>query len=200
MTGNLGERIERKSRQFRSAWHRSLAGSRKTFRSLDQRRLHLLPFFTKRRARDVTTDLIRRYIRNRIEQSASPASIHREVAALKRVFSLGMESTSPKVRIVPYIPMFEERNVRSGFLKDEDCSALATECSKEGCGYAWCWAVAYNFGWRAGEVIGLRVGQIDVGDRTIRLEVGSTNNGRGRTVKMTTEVFTLLNACIIGNS
>lgn len=142
MTGNLGERIERKSRQFRSAWHRSLAGSRKTFRSLEQRwRLHLLPFFTKRRARDVTTDLIRRYIRNRIEQSASPASINRELATLKHVFSLGMESTPPKVRIVPYILMFEERNVRSGFLKDEDYSALATECSKEGCGYArrWPW-------------------------------------------------------------
>ncbi len=57
-------------------------------------------------------------------------------------------------------------------------------------------AVAYNFGWRLGEVVGLRVRQIDLSDRTITLEVGTTKNGRGRTVKMTNEVFTLLSACV----
>ncbi len=85
--------------------------------------------------------------------------------------------------------------MRTGFLKDEDYARRAAECGKERLWLRSMLAVAYNFGWRAGEVIGLRVRQIDLADRTIRLEVGATKNGHGRTVKMTMEVFTLLTAC-----
>jgi integrase len=170
-----------------------------SIKSVEQRwRLHLKPFFTKRRAADVTTDMIRRYISGRVEAKAEPATINRELAVLKRAFNLAMESTPPKVRIVPYIPMFEEKNVRSGFLKDEEYAKLAAECGKEGLWLRSMLAVAYNFGWRAGELLGLRVEQIDLADRTIRLEVGTTKNGRGRTVTMTTEVFELIKACVVG--
>jgi hypothetical protein len=40
--------------------------------------------------------------------------------------------------------------------------------------------------------------QLDLADGTIRLEVGMTKNGHGRTVKMTQEVYTLLQACVTG--
>jgi integrase len=166
--------------------------------SVEQRwRLHLKPFFTKRKAADVTTDMIRRYIAGRVKELAEPATINRELAILKRAFNLAMESTPTKVRIVPYIPMFTEKNRRKGFLKDEEYSKLVAECGKQ------LWlrsmlAVAYNYGWRAGEVLGLRVSQVDLADRTIRLEVGTTKNDEGRTVKMTKEVFPLLSACVIG--
>jgi integrase len=167
--------------------------------SVEQRwRLHLKPFFTKRRAGDVTTDMIRRYIAERVEAEAEPATINRELAVLKRAFNLAMESTPPKVRIVPYIPMFDEKNVRKGFLKDEEYAKLADECGKEGLWLRAMLAVAYNYGWRAGEVVGLRVEQIDLADRTIRLDVGTTKNGRGREVTMTKEVFELLSACVRG--
>jgi integrase len=171
----------------------------KSIKSVEQRwRLHLAPFFTKRRASDVTTDMVRRYIKQRTEQSAEPATVNRELAILKRAFNLAMQSTPPKVRTVPYFPMFEEKNVRTGFLKDEDYAKLAAECGKEGLWLRSMLAVAYSFGWRAGEVVGLRASHIDLADRTIRLEVGATKNGHGRTVKMTTEVFTLLTACVTG--
>jgi integrase len=171
----------------------------KSIISVEQRwRLHLKPFFTKRKAADVTTDMIRRYTAGRIEQSAEPASINRELAILKRAFHLAMESTPPKVRIIPYIPMFREDNTRKGFLQDAEYAKLAAECGKQGLWLRSMLAVAYNFGWRAGEVLGLRVGQVDLADRTIRLEVGTTKNGEGRTVTMTKEVFELLSACVIG--
>ena len=172
---------------------------RKSDSSVEQRwRLHLKPFFTKRRASDITTDMVRRYTKQRTDQGASPATCNRELAILKRAFNLAMESTPPKVRTAPYIPMFEENNVRTGFLADRGHAKLASECSKRGLWLRAMLAVGYNYGWRAGEVLTMRVDQIDLGDRTIRLEVGTTKNGHGRTVKMTQEVFTLLQACVVG--
>lgn len=171
----------------------------KSIKSVEQRwRLHLHPFFSKRRAADVTTDMVRRYIKQRTDQSATPSTVNRELAILKRAFNLGMESTPPKIRMVPYIPMFEEKNVRTGFLKDEEHSTLANECSKKGLWLRAMLSVGYNYGWRAGEILPMRVGQVDLADRTIRLEVGMTKNGHGRTVKMTQEAYTLLQACVTG--
>lgn len=171
----------------------------KSYDSLEQRwRLHLKPFFTKRRATDITTDLIRRYSKKRRTDGASPATINRELAILKRAFNLAMESTPPKVRMAPYIPMFEERNVRKGFLADQDHAKLATECCKKGLWLRAILSVGYNFGWRAGEILPMLVSQLDFSDRTIRLEVGTTKNGHGRTVKMTEEVYTLVQACATG--
>lgn len=41
------------------------------------------------------------------------------------------------------------------------------------------------------------IDQIDFADRTIRLEVGTTKNGHGRIVKMTQEVYMLIQACAL---
>jgi integrase len=60
-------------------------------------------------------------------------------------------------------------------------------------------ATAYSFAFRKGELLSMRVKQIDSITGTIRLEAGTTKNGEGRAVKMTREVATLLTACIIGN-
>jgi integrase len=91
--------------------------------------------------------------------------------------------------------MFEERNVRKGFLADQDHARLASECSKTGLWLRAMLSVGYNYGWRGGEILPMRVHQIDLADRTIRLDVGTTKNGHGRIVKMTQEVFTLLQTC-----
>ena len=44
---------------------------------------------------------------------ATNATINRELAALKRMFRLGVQSR--KVAEVPYVPMLHERNTRTGF-------------------------------------------------------------------------------------
>jgi integrase len=160
--------------------------------------LHLAPFFTRMRVSDIDTDRIRRYSDFRRGQGASPATLNRELSILKRAFNLALESTPPKIKIVPYIPMNVENNTRVGFVRDEEYSKLAAECSKEGLWLRAMLAVAYNLAWRKGELLAMRVQQVDLPSRTIRLEVGSTKNGSGRLVKMTNEVFTLLTACIVG--
>jgi len=54
-------------------------------------------------------------IEKRQTEEASNGTINRELALLKRAFSLGLQSTPPKVLRVPYIPHLQEDNVRLGF-------------------------------------------------------------------------------------
>ena len=56
--------------------------------------------------------------------------------------------------------------------------------------------MAYTFGFRRGELLNLKVRQIDSSQRTIHLDPGSTKNDEARTVKMTREVHDLLAQCI----
>ncbi len=58
--------------------------------------------------------------------------------------------------------------------------------------------LARTYGWRKSELLNLRVGQVDLAARTIRLEVGETKNKQGREITMTQAVHTLLVASISG--
>ena len=49
-----------------------------------------------------------------------------------------------------------------------------------------------TYGWRISELTNLKVGQVDVEARTIRLEPGTTKNKDGREVSMTTTIHNLL--------
>jgi integrase len=164
--------------------------------ALGRRWKHLSASFAAMLAANLTTDDIHHYIRQRQEQGAQNATVNRELSALKRMFNLGRQSTPPKVRVVPFIPMLKEDNVRSGFVEDGEFSRLAAEASD-----LWLRTfleLAYSYGWRKGELLGLRVRQTDLRLRTIRLDVGSTKNGEGREVAMTSKVEELLRQATAG--
>jgi integrase len=55
-----------------------------------------------------------------------------------------------------------------------------------------------TYGWRVSELKSLRVNQVDLAQRVIRLEPGTTKNREGREVVMTGAVYTLLCACAVG--
>jgi site-specific recombinase XerD len=78
---------------------------------------HLQHFFGGMRAVDITTDKVRTYIRDRLDENVSNAEINRELAALKRMFNLALQQTPPKVPQKLYIPMLQEHNVRKGFFE-----------------------------------------------------------------------------------
>jgi hypothetical protein len=54
------------------------------------------------------------YISQRQGEKASNATINRELAALKRMFSLAVQAV--KLSSKPYIPTLAENNARQGFL------------------------------------------------------------------------------------
>jgi len=148
---------------------------RKSKDDLDARwKLHLQPFFGYLRALQVTSDLLDRYVDQRQQESAKNATINRELAALKRMFNLGLQATPPKVARVPHFPHLEERNVRKGFVEDEQYKELADACGEIGLWMRALFECGYAYGWRESELLNLRVQQVNFSDRTIVLDPGTT--------------------------
>jgi integrase len=157
---------------------------------------HLKPFFGGMRAIDVTSEQLSRYVDKRQQEDAANATINRELAALKRMFRLGQQSTPPKVVRAPKFPKLAEDNVRKGFLEDGQYRKLIEYCpelwfrSLVECGR--------TYGWRVSELLSMRVNQLDIAQRVIRLEPGTTKNRDGREVLMTDSVYSLLSALAHG--
>jgi integrase len=169
-------------------------------RELPGRWRHLEPAFGAMLASEITTDDVLRYIRARQAGGASNATVNRELATLKRMFRFGMQCTPPKIRVVPHIPMLKENNVRTGFVEDADFTRLAF-LAEAPTAQPWLRAfleLAFTFGWRRGELLGLRVRQVNLTTRTIRLDVGTTKNKEGREVAMTAKVAELLRVAVRG--
>jgi integrase len=106
------------------------------------------------------------------------------------MFRLATQSTPPKVSRVPHIPMLKENNARTGFVEDGDYEKLVANASE-----LWLRTfleLAYSYGWRHGELLGLRVRQVNLANRTVRLDPGTTKNKEGRQVEMTAKVYELL--------
>lgn len=57
-------------------------------------------------------------------------------------------------------------------------------------------ANAYAFAFRESELLKLRVKQVDLLNRSIRLNVGETKSGEGRVFKLTDDTYLLLQASI----
>jgi integrase len=159
-------------------------------------RKHLETAFAGVLAANLTTDAVIRYTLSRQQEKAANATINRELATLRRALNLGRRSTPPKVRVVPYIPMLKENNVRRGFVEDAEFSKLTAQASE-----LWLRAfleMGYSYGWRKSELLGLRVRQINLDHRTIRLDAGTTKNQEGREVSMTAKVEELLRIAVAG--
>lgn len=156
----------------------------------------LKAFFGGRRASEVSTTLLNRFVLQCQAEDLSNATINRYMSALKRAFNLAYRSTPRKVQQVPVFPQrLKESKPRQGFIEQAQYDALCKHASGE------LWlrtllALGYTFGFRRGELLNLRCEQVDLAERTIRLYRGETKSGEGRLVKLTQETFTLLSACV----
>jgi integrase len=161
-------------------------------------RVHLKPFFGGFRASRINTERILQYRAERLEAGAGPGTVNRELTVFRAMFYHGFEDyTPPKVSRVPKFPeKLQEPAPRKGFLVDAQYDALQANCP-----YPWLralMAIAYNFGFRKSELLGLRVDQIDLEGRTICLWTGETKSGQGRKGVMTPEVFDLVKPLVKG--
>ncbi len=149
---------------------------------------HLLPFFGGRRATSVTTSDVRRYTVKRQEAGASNAEINRELAALKRAFSLALRAGT--LLFKPHIPMLKENNVRKGFFERDQFESIVRHLPEHVRPVI---RFAYITGWRTlSEILPLEWRQIDFQAEEVRLDPGTTKNDEGRTFPFTLELKALL--------
>ncbi len=159
---------------------------------------HLKGTFGPLKACEVKRALLDRYVKARLEEKASNATIVKELALLKRALNLGVEHEKIYATMVPVFPHLEEKNVREGFPSDEEYTKLKDACRKEGIWLRTMLELAATFGWRKGSLLRMRVSNVDMLAGTVREEGSTTKSGEGNEVKMTPDVRTLLQACIVG--
>jgi integrase len=154
-----------------------LVNARKSHQDVKQRiHDHLAPWFTGRRLVSITTADVRAYTAHRLKQQAAKATVNRELAALKRMYSLAMQAG--KILRRPYIPMLREDNTRKGFFERAQFEAVRAHLPVRLRGVA---TFAYTTGWRTkSEILPLQWHQVDRAAGTVRLEPGTTKNRDGR--------------------
>jgi len=165
------------------------ANGRRSLGHLLARIRRLRRYFGSMRAANVTTGHVWGYIVKRQEKGAKPATINRELAALKRMFSLAAKAYPPKVGRVPYIPTLEENNARRGFFEYEEFEkvrAVLPEHLKPLVTFA------YHTGWRKSEINSLTWDQVDLHTGTVRLEPGTTKNKQPRMIFLSGELLDMM--------
>ncbi len=139
----------------------------------------LAPWFGGRRMASITTADVRAYVADRQTQGYANATINRELAALKRMYTLAIQAGKLLQR--PHIPMLAERNVRKGFFERAQFDAVRNRLPAT---YQALVTLAYYTGWRVrSELLPLEWRQIDRHAGVIRLEPETTKNRDGRVFK-----------------
>jgi integrase len=150
--------------------------------------LHLKPVFRGKRLLSITTPAIRAFVTARLAAKASPGEINRELACLKRMFTLAVHAG--KLHSKPHIPMLREDNVRRGFFEPDQFEAVRAHLPASLQPVV---TFAYLTGWRLkSEILPIEWRQVDWKGRTVRLDPGTTKNTEGRTFPFTAALEKLL--------
>ncbi len=153
--------------------------ARRSTRRLDSSLKHLSAAFSGWAAVRISETAIDHYSADRLKEGAAPATINRELAALRRMFSLAAEKKKLRADDVPAFKtaMLEERNVRKGFVDPAGFEKLQAELPAYLKALA---TVAYISGWRRGELMSRKWRHVDFDGGWLRLEPGESKNGEGR--------------------
>ncbi len=114
--------------------------------ALDQRAAHLRPFFGDLRASEINTEAVDRYVTLRLEDGAQAATVNRELALLRRAFSVSEISRKPRITLLP------ENNARRDFLDWADFIRVREHLAPA---FRDFFSFLYLSSWRQGQVAAL---------------------------------------------
>lgn len=151
-------------------------------------RNYLTPYFRQRRLSTITTADIRVFITQRLAAGAAAGTINRDLALLKRMFTLALQGGKLMTR--PYIPLLKESNIRRGFFEPEQFRSVTRHLPVHMQPVV---EFAHITGWRTpSEILPLEWRQVDMTAGEVRLDPGTTKNGDGRVFPFTTELRRVL--------
>jgi integrase len=131
---------------------------------------------------------IERYRTKRVEehtrrkQAPSKATLNREVALLKRMFSYAVACEALPHSPIAHVPMLAEENVRQRTLTEAEIASIV---ARAGPHLGPMFLAYYDTGMRKTELRLLRRACLDLATRAIRLRPEDTKTGRARVVPLT---------------
>lgn len=178
---------------LKARWHTDHAGKdRKGTRTT------LKEFFGHLRCNQLTYSLLERFQMIRLKEGAANGSVNREINVIKKAFDYALKAG--EVRQVPAFPNSLPEAACTDFITDADYPKFVEACLQ--IGGLWLrglFEVAYTFGMRHGELLNLRVKNVNLLERTIILFPHETKTKKGRVLPMVDDnLFELVKACIEG--
>ncbi len=144
--------------------------------------------FGDRRAIDISSEAVDRYVESRLSDGAANATINREIGLLAQAFKLGVErqriSAAPRIR-----KLSEKGNARQGFFEKADFDALVKHLPDYLEGFA---KFGYYSGWRRGEIRSLRWADLDLAAKVIRLRPENSKTREGRILPLEGELWNVI--------
>lgn len=139
---------------------------------------HLYRIMGDMPADQLTTRHQEQYRARRRQEAAEESTINRELQILRRAYKLGLIHEPPLVSRVPNFVMARINNARKVFIDLGTLNRLREEAGKHSLWMRAAVEMAYTYGWRRGELVSLRVGDVDLFDDTVRLQ--TSKNGEPR--------------------
>jgi integrase len=140
------------------------------------------------RAVDITTDRIEAYKAERLADGLQPGAVNRELAALRRMFSLAVRAGTLPHR--PYIAMLDESgSTREGILEPAEFEAVSARLPAYLQDAA---RFAYLTCWRVGAIRALEWRDVDLRARTLQLRAASAKNKRAKVIPLAGDLLALL--------
>jgi integrase len=164
------------------------ANGRRSLGRVDDAVGHLRRFLETTPVSQISGDLIARYVRSRQEEGAAPATINRELGALRRAFRLAQ--LAGKVAFRPEISMLPEDNRREDFFEAAEYQAVLDNLPEY---LRPVIQTAYITGWRINsEIITRQKRDVDLDSGCLRLEPTETSDQRGRSFPLTVKLREVL--------
>src|SRR5262249_54667479 len=165
------------------------ANGRRSSATLTFRLTPLREAFGQAKAHDVTAAGIERYKAERRKAGKAPATINRELAALRRAFTIAVEQERLSVASVPRVKLYAEHNACQGFVERADFDAVVTHLPAYLQDVA---KFAYGSGWRKSEVTTLEWSAVDRDNARITLRREHSKNGEPRVLPLVGELGAII--------